>query len=63
MMKQLLVKIFSVHLILLLTFNCYSQNKKLLDSLNMQLKICKDDADKVNLYYAIASAEKDYKTK
>ena len=60
-MKQLLVKIFSVHLILLLTFNCYSQNKKLLDSLNMQLKICKDDADKVNLYYAIASAEKDYK--
>ena len=59
-MKQLPIKLFSVTLILLLTLNCYSQNKKRLDSLNVQLNICRDDSVKVNLYYAIASIEQDY---
>jgi adenylate cyclase len=60
-MRQILFKLFSVQLILLMTLNCYSQNKKRLDSLNVQLNICRDDSVKVNLYYAIASIEQDYK--
>ena len=56
---------YFLHTILVFLF-CQSSfaqntNQHLLDSLNMQLKISRDDSSKVNLYYAIASVEKDYK--
>ncbi len=60
MFKLKHIKLFCCHLFLLLTVNCYAQNTKLLDSLKHQVEISEENANKVNLYYSIASLEKDY---
>lgn len=54
------IKLFICYIILFQTINCFGQNKKLLDSLYHQLEITNDSANKVNLYYEIASHESDY---
>ena len=57
------IKIIFCALIFLFCQSSFGQNanKQLLESLNKQLEICRDDSVKVNLYYAIAAVEKDYK--
>lgn len=56
------IKLIFFALIFLFCQSSFGQNtnQQLLDSLNKQLEICRDDSVKVNLYYAIASFENDY---